>query len=809
MYNIYQFLLSQLQTLCIQENVRKIRPQITGTQYVFTYFPKHAAEMETEMAGNTIDKGKKIYGYGQPMTALHVITKGKVKVEYPGGSYLLNKGDVMGICEICSEIHLLNYTALEEVAILAYPLNNMEALEEMMHSRPDVARIFILSLLRQFNTLMTQNSVSEANCAGLYQNLTSDIEKYNMLCGKNRIQPRSLDGLDQVSAFLGEESADNWLQTYYLALQHIYAGETSKFMTQEPGLSLGMLRKGSLDFRKNYTVLEEQYNYQTQIKKLYFNESGNDLFEFFTSLYCRLGPDCPDAGELYANIDRMISQFQNDPSLNEAQVTARIQNFQKNVASLSSPDKGKVTDDTRTTIILSELSGSLDTILEFSGLNPDKAASFRQNLNAYRAMPDRSAMDDDSCRLRRKLTDEFYALYTAVFEHSVNSPALPTAVKMFLYFGYVDEELAGTANCVTLYNLAVSMDDYSQSGVYPFYSWLLAIYNGKKLPSRNEFDEDYTDYLSKEKARGNITAAQFSTLEKDPMERVKFELTNMFPQTNKITYGRVTSFCPVFTADDVLKDLSSSYVTTAKVSKALEMIRSIDYSAYYRESMDFDNMDVMGKEIIHLEYLPDIILMPNVGIRGVMWQEIEGKKRNSPSRMVFSIFHMEDINTSLVRLTGEFRWELCKRVQGARWNDVSERSLTSEYFDYIQFYRKNHDLTNEAKEKIKTSLQRAKNSFKEMFVRDYIIWVLFEGTGSPRLNKVARRILFAYCPFSASMNNMLEQNPLYSELLSRQKVLSGQRVHHLDMLLQKMRNANTRIPSTLEAERKFAEGKIN
>ena len=156
------------------------------------------------------------------------------------------------------------------------------------------------------------------------------------------------------------------------------------------------------------------------------------------------------------------------------------------------------------------------------------------------------------------------------------------------------------------------------------------------------------------------------------MERVKFELTNMFPQTNKITYGRVTSFCPVFTADDVLKDLSSSYVTTAKVSKALEMIRSIDYSAYYRESMDFDNMDVMGKEIIHLEYLPDIILMPNVGIRGVMWQEIEGKKRNSPSRMVFSIFHMEDINTSLVRLTGEFRWELCKRVQGARWNDHSQ-----------------------------------------------------------------------------------------------------------------------------------------
>ena len=761
------------------------------------------------MAGNTIDKGKKIYGYGQPMTALHLITKGRVKVEYPGGSYLLNKGDVMGVCEICSEIHLLNYTALEEVSILAYPLSNMEAMEELLQSHTDVARIFILSMLRQFNALMTQNSVSETKCAGLYQSLTADMEKYGTLCSRYRIQPRTLEGVDQVSAFLGEESADNWLQTYYLALQHIYAGEAAKTMTQEPGLSLGMLRKGSLDFRKNYTVLEEQYHYQTQIIRLYFNESGNDLFEYFTSLYYRLGQSCEDADEIYGVINRMITQFQNDPSLNREQVTSRIQSFQKNMESLSSPNKGNVTDDTRTTLILSELSGSLSTILDFSGLDQEKAASFRQNIGVYRTMPDRSAMDDESCRLRRKLTEEFYTLYAAVFKNAVNSPSLPTPVKMFLYFGYVDEELAGNTSCITLYTLAAGMEDYSEFGVYPFYNWLLAIYRGDKIPSRNEFDEDFTDHISKEKARGNITAAQAMALEKDPMERVNFELENLFPQTNKITYGRVTSFCPVFTADDVLKDLNSSYVNITKVSKALEMIKSIDYSAYYRESLDYDNMEVMGKEPIHVEQTPDIILMPNVGIRGVMWQEIEGKKRNSPSRMIFSIFHMEDINTSLVRLTGEFRWELCKRVQGARWNDVSERSLTSEYFDYIQFYRKNHELTNEAKEKIKTSLQRAKNSFKEMFVRDYIIWVLFEGTGSPRLNKVARRILFAYCPFSASMNNMLEQNPLYSELLSRQKVLNGQRVHHLDVLIQKMRNSNIQVPATLEAERKFTVGKVD
>lgn len=761
------------------------------------------------MAGNVITKGTKIYGYGQPMTVLHLITQGRVQVDYPGGSYQLVKGDVMGICEICFEIHLLNYTAIEDVSILAYPLNNMTALEDLLQKHTDMARIFILSMLHQYHAIAAQNSVSEMNCASLYQNLTEDVEKYNALCGKHRIQPRVLDGLDQVSAFLGEESADNWLTTYYLALQHIYAGKDFKIMTQEPGLSMGMLRKGSLDFRRNYTVLDEQFQYQQKISKLYFNESGEDLFGYFTSLYYRLEQDHEDADALYSDINRMILQFQDDPSLDKVQVVSRIQEFQDNVAALNTPEHEKPSEDSKSKAILSELTHSQDTILGFACLEKEKAEAFSQDISAYKAMPDKNAMDDDCCRLRRRLTDTFYTLYTAVFEHSLKVPKLPTAVKMFLYFGYVDEELAGEANCITLYNLAAKMQDTGDKGVYTFYHWLMAIYEGRKLPSRNEFDEDYSDFINKQKAKHEITAAQADAMEKDPLGRVGFELQNLFPQANKVTFGRVATFCPLFTAENVLKDLSSAYVTAAHANKAVDMIKHIDYSAYYRESMDFANMDVMGKELIHVECVPDIILMPNVGIRGVMWQEIEGKKRNSPSRMFFSVFHLEDLNTSLVRLTGEFRWEMCKRVQGARWNDVSERSLTSEYFDYIQFYRKNHELTNESKEKVKTSLQRAKNSFKEMFVRDYIIWVLFEGTGSPRLNKVARRILFTYCPFPASMNGMLEQNPTYSELMSRRKILNGQRVHHLDMLMQKMRSSNIRIPDTLEAERKFAEGKID
>ncbi len=761
------------------------------------------------MAGTTLAKDKVIYQAGQPMTALHLIAKGCVQVQYPGGTYQLKKGDVIGICEICSEVHFLGYTVTEEANVLTYPVNNMESLDDLLQKHPDVARFFLLSLYRQINTLLGQSSISEMRCASLHKVLTEDYQTYTALCSRYRTAPRSLEGLLDLAAYIVNEDPDLWLNSYYIGLQNVYSKEYAKGLIMEPGISLGMVRKGSLDFRKTYTVLEEQYNYCSQILQYYFNGNANDLFDFYTSLYAQLGAGCEDADTIVASIQRMIELYEAFPTLSVPQMEQRIEAFRSKLNAASRPSDADTQEGhSLETEIYGELAGSLNTILNFAGDAFAPADAFRQHVIAYKSMEDKGAMDDVSSRLRKNLTAEFNDLYAAVFERSLTSSYLPIPVKMFLYFGYVDEELAGQAHCATLYNLTFGMEDQSKFGVYTFYHWLLAIYNGDKSPSRNEFDEDFFDYLHKQKAQGNLTASQVQSMENDPMSRVNYELQNMFPSVNKVTFGRISTFCPLFTAENVLKDLKSSYVTVTQINKAFETIRRVDYSAFYRESLDYDHMDLMGKESIHLEFLPDVILAPNVGIRGVMWQEIEGKKRNSPGRMAFSIFHMEDINTSIVRLAGEFRWEMCKRVQGSRWNDVSERSLTSEYFDYVQFYRKNNELSAEAKERVRNSLQRSKNSFKEMFVRDYIIWILFEGNNSPRLNKVARRILFLYCPFPAALRAGISQNPIYSELLERYKILAGQRVRHLEVLAQKIRNTGAEVPETLTREILFAQGKV-
>ncbi len=64
------------------------------------------------MSGIIIKRAKTICSSEQPMTTLYLIAQGRVEVQCPGGSYQIGTGDVAGICEICSEVHYLGYTAL-------------------------------------------------------------------------------------------------------------------------------------------------------------------------------------------------------------------------------------------------------------------------------------------------------------------------------------------------------------------------------------------------------------------------------------------------------------------------------------------------------------------------------------------------------------------------------------------------------------------------------------------------------------------------------------------------------------------------
>lgn len=733
----------------------------------------------------------------QAISALHLITKGSVRASYPGGEFYLNKGDVIGVCELAYDSHFISYQAVEDTALASYACADGHLLD-ILRTKSDLSNLIVTSLFRQLKEILDQYELMKFDCDNFYQYLMKSYSEYGRFTAKHGISTRVLPGLEDVTEMELEDDVPDWLNSYYGQLQRIMKSITAK--SQIADFILGMLLKASRDVYEIFSVCRELYEYKAEIAGLLMNENKLDFFDLYASLLYRIGAHDEDSTAITAALGTMMIQLENQDSIDKEMYKNRVQEYKTKLETLQnatdSPEEHAASE-------VPDLTDSLHTILTYAGCDEETTKGFKAAIDKYNKLSDKNASDDACRKLRLTISKLFYKVYSQAFMKSLSDSNIPKIVKMFFNFGYVDETLAGMENATYLYSIVDSLPSDPSRGVYTAYEWLKEVYEGHKAPCRNEFDNDYAAYVHELKVTGKITAAEEAPMLANRSKQVQFELDNMFQSVNKMTFGRISIFCPVFSESNVLKDLSESLVSADKVKTSFERICSTDYSAYYRDTM-YSNPEIgVAKESVSVEILPDVILMPNVGVRGVMWQEIEGRKRTTPARIMVSLFQMEDLSNILVRLTGEYRWEMCKRIQGARWNDVSEPSLTSEYFDYIQFYKKNRELSADAKEKVKLSMQKAKNSFKEMFIRDYESWIIYEGAGSPRLNKVARTILFAHCPFSKEIREKLKANPLYKEMMDRYGVKQSQKIHHMDNLIQKIKNSGAEVPSEITEQREY------
>lgn len=454
-----------------------------------------------------------------------------------------------------------------------------------------------------------------------------------------------------------------------------------------------------------------------------------------------------------------------------------------------------------------EITNALEIILAFSGVEAEVADAFRRDIKAYSDVPDRRAKSDEMRTLRSGIAKGFYAIYEAAFLKSLETNHIPIEVRMFFLFGFVDEKLAGEDNTAELYNVTVHWEEDPDGRILSMYDWLMKIYNGEVLPSKNEFNNDWIGYLRESVRSKTMTQKQADELKDDRLAMLGFEIQNMFMSSNRITTGRMASFVPVFCAHEIIKPLDKCLADPLTVKAALDKILEIDYSLFYRPTFAEYPELKLPRFNYDLEVKPYIILAPNYGERGIMWQEIEGVNRQTPAHMLISVFHAGNLDDTVTKMCGDFRWELCRRIQGIHYADISDLSLTSEYMDYLQFYKKNGNLTNDMKERIKLALQKARNDFKGVFVADYISYIQKEAYGQLRLNKLAREIVFRYCPMSKKFRSSVKSNQQYAMLIERWSQSQYNKLHSMELLERKLDNMRpaVEIPPELKSEIEFLQ----
>jgi hypothetical protein len=335
---------------------------------------------------------------------------------------------------------------------------------------------------------------------------------------------------------------------------------------------------------------------------------------------------------------------------------------------------------------------------------------------------------------------------------------------MFLTFGFMDNELLTRQQTIGLYRL---LDIYeSDSSIYTAKRWFAEIYSKSRMPSINEMGLDYEQAL-KEGGAKKPAGGKADDLSNNSWQRVNYEIMNMFQVCNKLCSGQVSTYFPVLHNDMLPDDISKAAVTINRVKDSLQNILLEDYSAFHREVFYTGSNPALKKELIMKQVLPDILLLPAVGTKGIMWQETSGRSKLTPGRFTIPILTMEDLNNLFVKLVGCFRWELCRAVMGARWNDVSYNSLTSDYSDYIQEYKKNKNLSQENKDKVKNQVQRYHGNLRNIFCSDYEAWVKSEAKGIRKVNREARAILYKYCPFNRAVREELAKQPAFTDIAAQ------------------------------------------
>jgi hypothetical protein len=137
-------------------------------------------------------------------------------------------------------------------------------------------------------------------------------------------------------------------------------------------------------------------------------------------------------------------------------------------------------------------------------------------------------------------------------------------------------------------------------------------------------------------------------------------------------------------------------------------------------------------------------------------------------------------------------------MMGVAWNDITQSSLTSDYTDYIQFFKKNKDLSEDAKEKLKSQIQKNRGMLRDIFTSDYETWINYEAKGNLRLNKVVRKILYKHCPFAKPIRESLEKHPMYSDFASQFKAIRAKHARDLELRYTKYVKSGTELEPELK-----------
>lgn len=742
-------------------------------------------------AVNQIPKGTEIFLENEPASYVCVVIRGQVLARSESVKQTLPAGSFLGVFDLSVGHYVSDYIALDDSMLYAFRIHDKNMLREMLASNnKDYRGLIVNSLTKYFYELSRINAEFHKMAGDLYRLLNESYTKYKGFCREAGEGVTLLPLLENLEMYRNEEPMDRKGFAYYEDLARVPADIQKSFFGC--GVELTMFHITELSMLISSLIIDtrEVCAYVKEHFSCLYNDGSQSLLIGLMKLAGETAKKNRPVQGLHPLLDKILDEFNRMEEILERYMgmppVVKRERLEKMYTAVLVGEKIEETEEDSVGAseeeVYQSLRGTLQQLIDFSEIPKDNLKVFVDAMNAFVRAKDRMSTEDEFRALRRQIADGFYTVYRAIFLKVLKSEKnIPKVVELFLNFGFTDERLLTKEQAMELCRLDVSTTHKYHCNIFTIPEWLRAVYTGKRQPSKNEFDMEYIETLREQKKMGEINAEEEKKLAADTMKKLEYELQNMFRYNHRLVNGQPSTFVPVLCSEQMMSGPSRAVITKDRMGQLVEKYREIDYSVFYRELSYAHAESGIEKELIMKEIVPDIILFPAYGQNASMWQEISCKRRDSAGRFLFPIMADGNIDDLLIKTLGRFRWELCRTMQGSAWNNIQYKSLTSEYADYIQFYKKNKELSEERKEKIKQQIMKGKNSTREIFVQDYELWIKSEALGAMRLNKVSREILAMYCPFNKEIREAIETQPAFADPIGRFKRERIKKVRELEL----------------------------
>lgn len=748
---------------------------------------------------NQVVKGVSIYEEQEPVESVCLVLKGRVLAHRDGMHTILGSGNFLGICDLYSGINSVTYTAYDNAVVYPFPVKAPEDIENIIQLNKEYGGLMVASLSRYIRDLLGIVTALTSEADNLYTFLKDYHELYKAEAKEDMYKVMPIEEIENLQMYEQSELLDLRKAEYYSECAGI-AIEVQKAFYQSETICLYHIEEQTELARQIILECSEIADYLRNNLKWLFDVGEKCLFKRAARLIIDSNAKKRNPSRaLIDAADRMVEKINDIDILFEKKAGQKLQIDRDDLENLYYMIiSGDVPAEIGSSIKekVASLKNSMQTIFQTGDIEPEIQAEFCQLLDSYKNLTDKTGMDDAGRKIRREIARIYYTIYKAVFLKVYNKKDCPLVIDLFLNYGLLDETLMRQEQLEEL----VELENEKSPGpctVYRMKQWLTLIYTGKKMPSKSEFDLDYEEYIRSLRRTNEITEEEGIKRLKDMEARLDYEIQNMFKYNNRLVNGQILAFVPFLQESSFITGVRKAVVTGALVNEAIAEIKKTDYSIFYREEF-YDNEALnIKREYVMKEVYPDIIIFPINGENAIMWQEISGRKRNTKGRFLVPGFTIKKMQDLLVKVLGRYHWEICRTIQGAAWNNIKYKSLTSEYMDYIQFYRKNRELSQEKKERLKAQIQKSRNNSREVFTSDYEAWIQAESQGAVRLNKVTREILATYCPFSLEIREKLKNQPMFLEATHRYNLEKLSKIRTLELTIHAVQKDGKEPPQEI------------